>query len=148
MLGNFDKSTPLYTIGTAAKMLNVSVQTLRLYEREGLIIPFKKDSKHRLYSQTDIERIDCIRRAIKDKKYTIPAIQTMYSFIPCWSIVKCTEKDRENCEAFHGDSMPCWSYNHKSNVCEDKECNTCDVYLNYTECNKIGNSIKKLVRES
>ena len=48
---------PLYPIGTAARMLNVSVHTLRLYEREGLILPHRKDTGHRLYSNADIERV-------------------------------------------------------------------------------------------
>ena len=59
---------PLFPISTAAKLLNVSVQTLRLYEKEGLVISFKKSSKHRLYSKADIERIECIRKAITEKK--------------------------------------------------------------------------------
>jgi predicted site-specific integrase-resolvase len=39
---------PVFSISTAAKLLDVSVHTLRMYEREGLIIPFKKDSSQRL----------------------------------------------------------------------------------------------------
>jgi hypothetical protein len=34
---------PLFPIRTAAKLLNISVHTLRMYEKEGLIIPFKKN---------------------------------------------------------------------------------------------------------
>ncbi|MDP2207725.1 MAG: MerR family DNA-binding transcriptional regulator, partial [Bacteroidota bacterium] len=35
---------PVYSIGTAADLVGLSVQMLRLYEAEGLILPFKKSS--------------------------------------------------------------------------------------------------------
>jgi len=38
---------PVFTIGTIAKMLNVAVQTIRLYEHEGLILPAKTVKYHR-----------------------------------------------------------------------------------------------------
>ena len=46
----------MYSIGTVARMLGISVFTLRKYEREGLIVSFKKKSGHRLYSASDVER--------------------------------------------------------------------------------------------
>lgn len=44
------QDTPLYPIGTAARMLGVSVHTLRMYERKGLIIPHHAESNQRLYT--------------------------------------------------------------------------------------------------
>ena len=55
---------PKYTISTAARIAGISVHTLRKYEREGLIIPFKKDSNQRLYSDQDLDRIRCIIKTI------------------------------------------------------------------------------------
>ena len=70
---------PIYPIRTAAKLLNISVHTLRMYEKENLILPFKKSTNHRLYSKSDIERIECIRNAIKEDKISINGIK----FILC-----------------------------------------------------------------
>jgi MerR family transcriptional regulator/heat shock protein HspR len=137
---------PLFPISTAAKLLSVSVQTLRLYEKEGLILPFKKSSKHRLYSKADIERIECIRGAITEKKMSINGIRTMYSLIPCWDIVNCSEEDKNNCQAYKGHSQPCWSYSHPETICESKSCRECDVYKNFVDCEKIKDSIKNISR--
>jgi len=61
---NLDISTePNYTISIAARF-GISVHTLRMYEKERFVIPFKKSSKHRLYSRADIEKIGCNRRGI------------------------------------------------------------------------------------
>ncbi|MDE3059313.1 MAG: MerR family transcriptional regulator, partial [Bacteroidota bacterium] len=46
----------------AAQLVGISVHTLRMYEIEGLIIPFKKDSGQRLYSDLDVERLKCLRK--------------------------------------------------------------------------------------
>ncbi len=141
-----NKETPAYSISSAATMLGVSVHTLRMYEREGLILPFKKDSKHRLYSQKDIERILCIRNAIGEMKFSISAIRTIYSLIPCWTIVNCPAKERETCEAYMGHSQPCWTYKHKDNICETIKCQQCEVYTKYSDCEQIKNGIKRITR--
>ncbi len=55
-----EKERPLYLISTVAKMLDIHPQTLRLYEREGLIKPARTEGNTRLYSQEDIERLRTI----------------------------------------------------------------------------------------
>ena len=57
---------PVYAISTAARLLGISVHTLRMYEKEGLIVPFKSNGNQRKYSDMDLERLRCIRRAIKE----------------------------------------------------------------------------------
>ena len=126
------RALPVYTISTAAALLHVSVPTLRMYEREGLIIPYKKSSKQRRYSQNDIDRLRWIRAAINHDKISIEGIKRMMSLIPCWSIMNCSEKDREHCTAFGGSAMPCWTYNHLQNICADGECRTCPVYTGFS----------------
>ena len=51
-----DRSKPLYMIGVVAEMLKVHPQTLRMYEREGLIRP-ARIHRMRLYSERDIQRV-------------------------------------------------------------------------------------------
>ena len=144
MIDGLNKEEPVFSISSAARMLGVSVHTLRLYEREGLIIPYKKQSSHRLYCLTDIERLKCIRSAIKDKKYSIPAIRTMFSFIPCWDIVGCSAEERQSCQAYTGNSSPCWTYRHSDNTCQKRDCRQCIVYQKYSSCEEIKNGIKNI----
>ena len=137
-----DKYKPVFPIGVVAEMFEVSVQTLRMYETKGLIIPHKKDSKHRLYSVNDINRLNCIRKLITELKFSIESIKTMYSMIPCWAITKCPEEDRNNCSAFNDYLNPCWTIEKSNNVCADKDCTTCEVYTEHTNCMQIKETIK------
>ncbi len=57
---------PVYTIRIAAEMIGVHQQTLRTYEREGLLTPARSAGRQRLYSEEDIERLRIIRRLIDE----------------------------------------------------------------------------------
>ena len=136
---------PVYTISTAAKLLEVSVHTLRMYEREGLIIPFKSEGNQRRYSDMDLERIRCIRKAINEDKIGIEGIRRILALIPCWALVNCSSKERLNCEAFNTYDKPCWTYIHKNNVCENRECFDCEVYNSFGDCGSIKEKLKELI---
>jgi MerR family transcriptional regulator/heat shock protein HspR len=136
-----DAGKPIYPIRVAAKLLGVSIPTLRLYEKEGLIIPFKKDSRQRLFSHQDIQRLLCIRAAINQKKISIAGIKMLFAMIPCWSIKKCSEADRQHCDSFTASSQPCWSFTHEGNVCGEQRCRDCEVYEQFTDCHSIKQTI-------
>ena len=53
---------PVYLISVVATMLDIHPQTLRQYEREGLVEPSRTQGRMRLYSQCDIERMKLILR--------------------------------------------------------------------------------------
>lgn len=55
-----------YAIGVVAKMYNIHQQTLRLYEREGLLKPARSDGNTRLYSEKDLERLELILSLCRD----------------------------------------------------------------------------------
>ena len=57
---------PVYLISVVAKVLTIHPQTLRQYEREGLVVPSRTDGKMRLYSQRNIDRIKMILRLTRD----------------------------------------------------------------------------------
>lgn len=57
---------PVYTIRIAAQLVGVHQQTLRTYEREGLLKPARSAGRQRLYSEADIERLLVIRRLIDE----------------------------------------------------------------------------------
>ncbi len=56
------ENQPVYMIGIAARLCNVHPQTLRQYERLGLVIPARVGAKNRLYSERDIHRVRRIQR--------------------------------------------------------------------------------------
>jgi len=60
-----DKTQPLYMISVVAQMLHVHPQTLRLYEREGLVTP-KRTKRQRLYSEEDVDRLGMILRLTRE----------------------------------------------------------------------------------
>ncbi len=109
MHSEVSKDKPIYPIRIAAKLLNISVHTLRMYEKEKLILPYKKLTSHRLYSESDIDRIKCIRTAINEFKISINGIKTIYSMMPCWEVMQCGNEERSKCGAYINHSGPCWA---------------------------------------
>jgi MerR family transcriptional regulator/heat shock protein HspR len=61
-----DKGKPLYMIGVVAEMLRLHPQTLRMYERKGLIRPSRTVGKTRMYSAEDVEEIARMVRLTRD----------------------------------------------------------------------------------
>lgn len=53
---------PIYVISVAARLVEMHPQTLRYYERAGLLKPTRSSGKIRLYSQREIERLRKIAR--------------------------------------------------------------------------------------
>jgi MerR family transcriptional regulator/heat shock protein HspR len=60
-----DKKRPLFMIGVVCEMFNIHPQTLRVYEREGLLHP-RRVGGARLYSQEDLEQIRIILNLTKE----------------------------------------------------------------------------------
>ncbi|MCX7835763.1 MAG: MerR family transcriptional regulator [bacterium] len=139
-----DKNTdhPIYPIGTVARMLGISVMTLRMYERRGLIVVYKNSNGQRLYSETDINRLKCIRKAIVDQKISIEGIRTLHSLIPCWETIHCPMSERLRCPAYTHPQAGCWTVAHEDNVCADRDCRNCEVYQNSVDCHSIRNMIR------
>ncbi len=124
-------------------MLDVAVQTLRMYERLGLILPAKSPGNQRLYSETDLHRLRCIRGAISEQKIGIQGMRRLHALIPCWDIIGCSESDRAACPAFKAHDGGCWTYPHDNDICGSKDCRTCPVYELAVDCGNIKESIIK-----
>ena len=52
-----DETTPVYTISVAAQLSDMHPQTLRQYDRLGLVCPQRVNGRNRLYSARDVERL-------------------------------------------------------------------------------------------
>ncbi len=128
---------PVLTIGTVAKKLNISVQTLRLYEQEGLILPFKTATGRRMYSLHDVERLRCIRTSIKEHGINLQGIKRLISMVPCWEFKGGLDNQCRNCPAYYEADRPCWSIDQVGEKCKLEDCRTCPVYRIEISCQKI-----------
>jgi MerR family transcriptional regulator/heat shock protein HspR len=133
-----------HSIGDAARILGISVPTIRLYEREGLILPFRRPSGHRIFSDSDLERIRCLRRTINEKKISIAGIRTLLSMVPCWALKGCPPEERSACEALTTTAGPCWAMRAKPPHCAAAECRECVVYLHASDCAPLKRAIARL----
>lgn len=94
----FSKELPLYSIGVAARLLNVHARTLRIYEDEGLVRPHREGAR-RMFSQNDLQWIACLRSAIHDQGISIPGIKKLLRYATCYEIVECPEQVSCTCDA-------------------------------------------------
>jgi MerR family transcriptional regulator, heat shock protein HspR len=131
----------LYSIGEAADVLGISVPTIRMYERQGLIIPMRRSSGHRRYTSGDLERIRRVRRMINEEKVSIEGVRRLLALLPCWRIKGCPEDAQRTCSAYTAHDAPCWIQTRRSWECKNAECRECRVYVDYADCQTMKQTI-------
>ncbi len=73
----FDDSEPCYIISIAARMVGLHAQTLRYYERAGLVEPSRSRGNRRLYSSEDVERLRRIRTLMDDLGVNLAGVEVV-----------------------------------------------------------------------
>ena len=73
----YSYTEPVYLISVVAKILNVHPQTLRQYEREGLIKPSRTEGRMRLYSQKDIDEIKMVLTLTRDMGVNLAGVDVI-----------------------------------------------------------------------
>ena len=68
---------PIYVISVAARLVELHPQTLRYYERAGLVKPNRSHGRIRLYSQRDIERLRKISRLIDELGVNLAGVEVI-----------------------------------------------------------------------
>ncbi len=127
-----------FKIGQVARKLDVAVETIRMYEREGLLLVAKTKSGQRLFNEDDLHWISCIRRLIREQGLNLEGIRRLLALLPCWELRPCSEEERKNCPAFYGTLRPCWTM--KSEIpasCASEDCRQCNVYRNASRCENL-----------
>ncbi|MBM4415239.1 MAG: MerR family transcriptional regulator [Chloroflexi bacterium] len=66
ILGGSAHDEPLFHISVVARMVGVHQQTLRAYERQGLLAPTRTAGNRRMYSPRDVERLRQVLRLVTD----------------------------------------------------------------------------------
>ncbi len=112
-----DNNLPVYTIGVAAKLVDTSVHSLRLYESAGIMTPKRTETKRRLYSKNDISRLQCVRHFIEDEGLNLAGIKMLLSTVPCWKIKPCNVENRIDCDAYTKMGEPCWIVKNVGEIC-------------------------------
>ena len=69
----------LFFISVAARMLGMHPQTLRKYERLGLVQPSRTIGSMRLYSREELERLKAIKRLVDDGGINLAGVQRLLS---------------------------------------------------------------------
>lgn len=64
-----------YTISAVADQFNLHPQTLRLYEREGLLRPSRSEGNTRLYTDADLERLEVILSLTRDLGVNLAGVE-------------------------------------------------------------------------
>lgn len=70
-----EKSKAAYMISSVAEQYSVHPQTLRLYEREGLLKPSRSDGNTRLYTDEDLERLEVILHLTRDLGVNLAGVE-------------------------------------------------------------------------
>lgn len=114
-------------IGMAARGLRISLQAIRLYEAEGVLISFKSKAGTRWYSEQDMNWIAKIKDLIS-QGLNFEGIRWLLAQIPCWSLRPCSPDLHAACSMRTEPRMPCWIAPDK--LCSEKlrECYHCRAY--------------------
>jgi MerR family transcriptional regulator/heat shock protein HspR len=73
----FRDDEPCYTISVVARLVGVHAQTLRTYEREGLVRPTRSRGNIRLFSNQDVSRIQEIKHWVDQLGLNLAGVATM-----------------------------------------------------------------------
>jgi MerR family transcriptional regulator, heat shock protein HspR len=76
-----DPREPVYLISIAAQLTGLHPQTVRLYERLGLVLPKRVNNKNRLYSQSDIDRLLQIRRFTQEMGVNLAGVEIILDLL-------------------------------------------------------------------
>lgn len=125
---DISNSEPIYPIGLAAGKAGIAVPTLRLYEKEGLIVPFRTSTKRRFYSLNDLRIVETVQHLIHEHGLNFAGIRRLLAFLPCWKIKRCDPALYRRCKVPCITDSPCWSSGVAIERQCDGDCQSCSVY--------------------
>jgi MerR family transcriptional regulator, heat shock protein HspR len=126
-------------IGTVARHFNISVDLLRLYEREGLLIPIKSPKGTRYFTETDYIWIGTVLRLVREARLNFAGIRHLLALLPCWEIRGCGFEKKQSCPVVKDSTAPCWMSKDccKANVGGVRDCYNCPVYRSAPSCENL-----------
>jgi DNA-binding transcriptional MerR regulator len=121
-------------IGEVARAFGISVDLLRLYEREGLLIPLKSTKGTRYYTKQDYPWIATVIRLVREEGLNFSGIRHLLALLPCRDLRGCMETQKHGCSMLATAAEPCWI--HK-NCCTPGDCYSCEVYRAACRCDNL-----------
>lgn len=96
-------SQPLYPIGIVAELVGVRPETLRAWDREGLVTPNRWRGS-RCYSDADLQRVLFVKHLLHHEKFNLAAVRGYIKLYHCWAIDDCVPCHKVTT----ADGKPCW----------------------------------------
>ena len=91
-MGNRTRAKPLL-IGSVSQMTGVNIETIRYYERAGLLPrPRRTEGRHRAYAESDVNRLNFIRRG-RELGFSLNDIRTLLELSDHGAVACCETKD-------------------------------------------------------
>lgn len=99
------KNYPLYTIGVVSELLNIHPETIRVWEKSGIVQPPQRRSGKRFYSEKEFRRLKFIHKLVSEG-LTRRAIIYYLRLYPCWKTTACPGCLNNSNQT--GSAKPCW----------------------------------------
>ena len=96
---------PVYPIGVVSELLGVHPETIRTWEKAGVVEPPKRRSGKRFYSERDYKRLQFIHKLIQEG-LTLRALHYYLRLYPCWKTSDCPGCRHNSGEI--GSTKLCW----------------------------------------
>lgn len=110
---------PMYVISVAARLVDMHPQTLRYYERAGLMKPTRSQGRIRLYSQRDVERLRKIARLTSELGVNLAGAEIIID------LTEKLERLQTQLRELTGQELGVWSEiidaHHSKDVAENKK---------------------------
>lgn len=120
-------SKPLYPIGIVAELIGVRPETLRVWDREGLVTP-KRWRGFRCYSDADLQRLFFVKHLLDDERFNLAGARAYLRLYHCWSTDDCASAH----SSATNNGKPCWKWPNSYCGLMDEEssvCRTCSQRL-------------------
>lgn len=122
-------------IGEVASHFNISVDLLRLYERESLLIPLKSSKGTRYFTERDYPWITTLLRLVREEGLNFAGIRRLLALIPCWKLHGCDASRNTQCLQLLSAVEPCWT---EHTCCMPQaDCYACEVYRTASQCENL-----------
>lgn len=126
----------VYEIGTVAETIGEHPETLRVWERHGIIRPDRSQYRRR-YSNTDVKRLQFIKRMLDEEGLNLAGVRHLTQMYPCWYIRSCKGGASRNSKESVNESKPCWK--EKGTFClvvadRTDACSSCDMLKRCHQC--------------
>ncbi|HUQ93281.1 MAG TPA: helix-turn-helix transcriptional regulator [Bryobacteraceae bacterium] len=82
------RSKGVYMISSVAEQYDLHPQTLRLYEREGLLLPSRSDGNTRLYTDEDLERLEVILQLTRELGVNLAGVEIILNMREKMSVMQ------------------------------------------------------------